>query len=150
MDKDKLYLLRRTSSPEVCGLLDRQPTNTKTDYQLLQKVLIKEFDLVHPVYVSTLNTYPLLIGKYLLNRFEPLIDFKHLKIWTQVHELLPCQSLDSNKLQCQVTDIAPKSLIDDAVAKPASLSVPGRQLYGPRHPRSQSHSPGMAHQPDVP
>ncbi len=27
-------------------------------------------DLVHPVYVLTLNTYPLLIGKDLLNRFE--------------------------------------------------------------------------------
>ncbi len=46
-------------------------------------------DLVHPVYVSTLNTYPLLIGKDLLNRFEPLIDFKHLKMRTQVHEPLP-------------------------------------------------------------
>ncbi len=77
-------------------------------------------DLVHPVYVSTLNTYPLLIGKDLLNRFKPLIDFKHLKIWTQVCEPLPCQSLDSNESQCQVTDIAPKSLIDDAVAKPGS------------------------------
>ncbi len=73
-------------------------------------------DLVHPVYISTLNTYPLLIGKDLLNRLKPLIDFKHLKIWTQVPEPLPCQSLDSNELQCQVTDIAPKSLIDDAVA----------------------------------
>ncbi len=30
-------------------------------------------DFVHPVYVSTLNTYPLLIGKDLLNCFEPLI-----------------------------------------------------------------------------
>ncbi len=56
----------------------------------------------------------------LLNRFEPLIDFKHLKIWTQVREPLPCQSLDSNESQCQVTDIAPKSLIDDAVTKPGS------------------------------
>ncbi len=56
----------------------------------------------------------------MLNRFEPLIDFKHLKIWTQVREPLPCQSLDSNKLQCQVTDTAPKSLIDDAVAMPGS------------------------------
>ncbi len=27
-------------------------------------------DFVHPVYVSTLNTYPLLIGKDFLNRFE--------------------------------------------------------------------------------
>ncbi len=77
-------------------------------------------DLVHPVYVSTLNTYPLFIGEDLLNRFEPLIDFKHLKIWTQVREPLPCQSLDSNESQCQVTDTAPNSLIDDAVEKPGS------------------------------
>ncbi len=42
-DKDKLYLLQLTSSPEVCSFLDRQPANTKTDYQLLQKALIKEF-----------------------------------------------------------------------------------------------------------
>ncbi len=43
MDKDKLYLLRTTSSSEVCSFLYRQPANTKTDYQLLQKALIKEF-----------------------------------------------------------------------------------------------------------
>ncbi len=77
-------------------------------------------DLVHPVYVSPLKTYPLLIGKDLLNRFEPLIDFKHLKMWTQVREPLPCQALDSNESQCQDTDTAPKSLVDDAVAKPGS------------------------------
>ncbi len=66
--------------------------------------------------------YPLLNGKDLLNRFKPLIDFKHLKIWTQVREPLPCQSLNSNESQCQVTDIAPKSVIDDAVAKPLSTN----------------------------
>ncbi len=77
-------------------------------------------DFVHPVYVSTLNTYPLLIGKDLLNRFEPLIDFKHLKIWTQVREPLPCQSLDSNDSQCQVTDTTPKSMTDEAVTEPRS------------------------------
>ncbi len=65
-------------------------------------------------------TYPLLIGKDLLDRFEPLIDFKHLKIWTQVREPLPCQSLDFNESQCQVIDITPMSLIDDAVARPGS------------------------------
>ncbi len=43
MDKDKLYLLRTTSSPEVRSFLDRQPANTKTDHQRLQKALIKEF-----------------------------------------------------------------------------------------------------------
>ncbi len=42
-DKDKLFLLRTTSSPEVRSFLDRQPANTKTEYQLLQKALIKEF-----------------------------------------------------------------------------------------------------------
>ncbi len=43
MDKDKLYLLQTTSSPEVRSFLYRQPVNTKTDYHLLQKALIKEF-----------------------------------------------------------------------------------------------------------
>ncbi len=42
-DKDKLNLLRTTSSPEVPSFLDRQPAHTKTDYQLLQEALIKEF-----------------------------------------------------------------------------------------------------------
>ncbi len=78
-------------------------------------------DLVHPVYVSPLNTFPLLIGKDLLNRFKPLIDFKHLKMWTQVREPLPCQSVDSNESQCQVTDTSPNSPTDDAASKP----VPG-------------------------
>ncbi len=42
-DKDRLYLLRTTSSSEVRSFLDRQPAHTKTDYQLLREVLIKEF-----------------------------------------------------------------------------------------------------------
>ncbi len=42
-DKDKLYLLRTTSSPKVRSFLDWQPANTKTDYQLLQNALIKDF-----------------------------------------------------------------------------------------------------------
>ncbi len=42
-DKDHFYLLRTTSSPEVRSFLDRQPVNTKTDYQRLRKALIKEF-----------------------------------------------------------------------------------------------------------
>ncbi len=37
------YLLRMISGPEVRSFLDRQPANTKTDYQRLQKALIKEF-----------------------------------------------------------------------------------------------------------
>ncbi len=32
----------------------------------------------------------------------------------------PCQSLDSNESQCQITDTAPISLIDDSVSEPGS------------------------------
>ncbi len=42
-DRDRLYLLRATSSSEVRNFLDRQPIRTKSDYQLLREVLIKEF-----------------------------------------------------------------------------------------------------------
>ncbi len=41
--RDRLYLLRTTSSPEVRNFLDRQPSQTKSNYQLLRAVLIKEF-----------------------------------------------------------------------------------------------------------
>ncbi len=94
-------------------------------------ITVGSMDLVHPVYVSPLNTYPLLIGKYLLNLFEPLIDFKHLNMWTQVCKPLPCQSLDSNESQCQVTDTAPNSLTDvlpvpSAKSKPPSTTAKER------------------------
>ncbi len=35
-DRDRLYLLRATSSSEVRNFLDRQPSRTKSDYQLLR------------------------------------------------------------------------------------------------------------------
>ena len=42
-DRDRLYILRATSSPEVRNFLDRQPSQTKSNYQRLREVLIKEF-----------------------------------------------------------------------------------------------------------
>ncbi|XP_016317283.1 uncharacterized protein LOC107669527 [Sinocyclocheilus anshuiensis] len=42
-DKDRLYLLRTTASPEVRSFLDWQPAHTKTDYHLLREAIIKEF-----------------------------------------------------------------------------------------------------------
>lgn len=42
-DKDRLYLIRATSSSEVRSFLDQQPAHTKTDYNLLREALIKEF-----------------------------------------------------------------------------------------------------------
>ncbi len=43
-DRDRLYLLRATSSSKVRNFLDRQPSRTKSDYQLLREVLIKFSD----------------------------------------------------------------------------------------------------------
>ncbi len=63
----------------------------KLKYVATIHLTVGPMDLVHPVYASTLNTYTLIIWKNLLNRFEPLIDFKYLKIWTQVRKPLPCQ-----------------------------------------------------------
>ncbi len=103
---------------------------------------VGSMDLVHPVYVSPLKTYPLLIGKYLL-RFEPLIDFKHLKMWTQVREPLPCQTLDSNESQCQVTDTVPKSLIDHAVAKPGSGPSTNSRTLSSAHCRSLNQTQAL-------
>ncbi len=55
-NKDKLYLLRTTSSPEVRSFLDRQLANTKTDYQQLQKALIKEFVILNLRFCSCMST----------------------------------------------------------------------------------------------
>lgn len=41
--RDRLYLLRITSSREVRSFLDRQPETVKADYQQLQQALITEF-----------------------------------------------------------------------------------------------------------
>ncbi len=48
-DKDKLYLLQTTSSPEVSSFLDRQSVNTKTDYHLLQKPSLKSSPTLSPI-----------------------------------------------------------------------------------------------------
>uniref|UniRef100_A0AAV2KYW7 Peptidase A2 domain-containing protein n=1 Tax=Knipowitschia caucasica TaxID=637954 RepID=A0AAV2KYW7_KNICA len=55
----------------------------------LMRLTVGPMTLVHPVYISPFNTHPLLLGQDLLNRFKPLIDYQHLKIWTQVREPLP-------------------------------------------------------------
>ncbi len=41
--------------------------------------------LVHPIYVTTIDTEPLLIGQDLLDRLAPLIDCHRGRIWAQVN-----------------------------------------------------------------
>ncbi|XDV44794.1 hypothetical protein PO909_013033, partial [Leuciscus waleckii] len=66
---------------------------------------IGPMSIVHPVYISPMNTYQFLIGKDLLDRFEPLLDFKHLQIWAQVREPLPLQPHKSIEPECQATKV---------------------------------------------
>ncbi|XDV31948.1 hypothetical protein PO909_002865 [Leuciscus waleckii] len=64
---------------------------------------IGPMSIVHPVYISPMNTYQFIIGKDLLDRFEPLLDFKHLQVWAQVRDPLPLQPHKSIEPDCQVT-----------------------------------------------
>uniref|UniRef100_A0A3B3RHH0 ribonuclease H n=1 Tax=Paramormyrops kingsleyae TaxID=1676925 RepID=A0A3B3RHH0_9TELE len=52
-------------------------------------------NVIHPEMISQLESIPFLIGKDLLNRFEPLLDFQRQKIWAQVREPLPLWTPDT-------------------------------------------------------
>lgn len=83
--------------------LDVQPytlrSTTFTNMTMLD-LTIGPMHLVHPVYISPLESVPFLIGKDLLNRFDPLIDFKRLRIWSQVPKPLPVSCSQINTAQC--------------------------------------------------
>jgi len=61
--------------------------------------------LTHKVYISLINTHPLLIGQDLLDHLEPLLDFKQLEVWAQVQEPLPLQSHRSPGPDWQVKEV---------------------------------------------
>ena len=65
------------------------PTGTTLTTRAVIYFTIGSMNLVHPVYLFPFDSTPLFIGKDLLNRFEPLIDFKCLKILAQVRKPLP-------------------------------------------------------------
>jgi len=56
---------------------------------LYLKLTFGEMSLIHPIHVSPLETEKLLIGHDLLNRLEPLIDFKRNQMWTHVKKPYP-------------------------------------------------------------
>ncbi|CAJ1057626.1 hypothetical protein LDENG_00238730%2C partial [Xyrichtys novacula] len=63
-------------------------------------ISIGPMKIMHPVYVSPLESIPFLIGQDLLKRFEPLIDYRQLKIWAQVRRPLPIPATNKNRAQC--------------------------------------------------
>ncbi|CAJ1074322.1 hypothetical protein NFI96_013771 [Xyrichtys novacula] len=54
----------------------------------------------------------------LLKRFEPLIDYRQLKIWAQVRRPLPIPATDKNRAQCYALTREP------ATSTPTSVSSP--------------------------
>ncbi|KAL1258490.1 hypothetical protein QQF64_009067 [Cirrhinus molitorella] len=95
--------------PKLLGNLIERGSYSQNEVQLEQvapiHLTIGPMSVVHPVYISPMDSYPLLIGKDLLDRFEALLDFKQLKIWAQVREPLPPQSPRSPDTDCQVTEV---------------------------------------------
>lgn len=75
--------------------------------------------LTHPVYISQMNTYSLLIGKDLLDRFEPLLDFKQLKVWAQVQEPLPLQP-DYQVTELTGTSAEPDCQVTESIGTPTA------------------------------
>ncbi|CAJ1076285.1 hypothetical protein LDENG_00238730%2C partial [Xyrichtys novacula] len=75
---------------------DSTTLNTMT----MLNISIGPMKIMHPVYVSPLESIPFLIGQDLLKRFEPLIDYRQLKIWAQVRRPLPIPATDKNRAQC--------------------------------------------------
>ena len=74
-------------------------TITLTTVSLVQ-LSVGPMKLVHPVYVSPLDSIPFLVGKDLLNRFEPVIDFKRRKLWAQVRQPLTLTVNEPREARC--------------------------------------------------
>ncbi|XDV42696.1 hypothetical protein PO909_011314 [Leuciscus waleckii] len=82
------------------------------------------------MYISQMDTYPLIIGKDLLDHFEPLLDLKHLNVWAQVQKPLPLQPHKSAEPDGLLTgfmgtpaDTAPLQLKDAVVVREKAATI---------------------------
>lgn len=78
----------RTLESHTCELTVQSYSQNDIRFDQVASIhlTIGPLSLIHPVYISLMNTYTFLIGKDLLDRFEPLLDFKQLKVWAQMRE----------------------------------------------------------------
>ena len=91
---------------EIQPYADTQVVLTKMAFI---RLTIGPMTVVHPFFVSPLDSVPLLIGKDLLNRFNPIIDFETPAIWTQVQKPL---SYTASHCQNKAAFSAPKTVPD--------------------------------------
>ncbi|XDV44753.1 hypothetical protein PO909_012993 [Leuciscus waleckii] len=105
----------QTLTPQTCEL--NVQSYSQHDIRLEQvahiHLTIGPLSLLHPVFISKMDTFPFLIGRDLLDRFEPLLDLKQLKVWAQVREPLPLQPHRSSEPDGQVTEVTRTSAEPD-------------------------------------
>lgn len=118
--------MNKTLQIKICSL----EIPVGMEHVALLQLSIGPMSLIHPVYISLLNSIPLLIGKDLLNRFEPLIDFQRLKIWAQVQEPLPLVLAEPPETKFHVMSTNLKIMALHGDTEPQELHHdPGRQIH---------------------
>uniref|UniRef100_A0AAV2ME05 Peptidase A2 domain-containing protein n=1 Tax=Knipowitschia caucasica TaxID=637954 RepID=A0AAV2ME05_KNICA len=121
--------------------------NTTIRKMALIQLTVGPMTLVHPVYISPLNSIPLLLGQDLLNRFEPLIDFQRLKIWAQVRKPFPIpRTLSEN--HCYFVEAPPTDGLQPATAQTETChhgfpARTGTNFLCSFAPSAHSDSPGI-------
>ena len=79
--RNNKYLKFDHCEMKVTGFTENE---TQLDRLILIKFNVGPMHLVHPVYVSKMEAFPMLLGIDFLKRFEALIDLLNLKIYSQV------------------------------------------------------------------
>uniref|UniRef100_A0A3B3D388 ribonuclease H n=1 Tax=Oryzias melastigma TaxID=30732 RepID=A0A3B3D388_ORYME len=101
---------------QPCSVSVRPYANTNTSLSAVSliQLSIGPMTVVHPVYVSPIDSIPFLVGKDLLNRFEPLIDFQQLKLWAQVRQPLSISwPSDTSPVHCDAVETDELYLSDE-------------------------------------
>ncbi|MED6250353.1 hypothetical protein ATANTOWER_030522 [Ataeniobius toweri] len=104
-------------------------------------ITLKDMTLVHPIYMCTLNTEPLLSCQDLRDRLAPIIDCHQDQLWVQAEVQKPLGA--SNKLSLVTNQVAsleePKKPLRPSLVP--DMSTSGTQL----HPATQKTPPRCSH-----
>ncbi|MEQ2286288.1 hypothetical protein AMECASPLE_000932 [Ameca splendens] len=104
-------------------------------------VSFQDMTLVHPIYICTLDTEPLLVGQDLLGRLAPLIDCHQDQLWVQAEVQNPLGV--SSKPSLVTNQVAS---LEEPKEPLRSLSVPDMGTSVTQlHPATQKTLPRCSH-----
>uniref|UniRef100_A0A674AG31 Peptidase A2 domain-containing protein n=1 Tax=Salmo trutta TaxID=8032 RepID=A0A674AG31_SALTR len=100
--KRALKPTKRWLKVERCDTKLRGVTQTTSPLTLrvMLKLHFQDVSLVHPVYVTSLETVTLLLGADLMDRLLPLMDWKTNQVWSQATVPSPLTTLSSPNASC--------------------------------------------------